>query len=394
MSDLARLERLLGGEALRPLRMRLRTRFERARQGDLLTLHRLAAHEREALANLLGLRLRAASSLRASLAELDEILRRAGLASSLRHALELLDGPISDLTAERLERERSWNAVFAAAGEARLRELLSSSGGRGLLKRASRSPERAAQLLAQAESVLARLPAQGVPRSQLAAELLGDAHGLDRGRPLSALVLAVLRSDEDERDRQTWARMGVLVNEFAKPALCLNLPSAGASAAAKLLAAARELGEPVHLSLRALLRDPPRFDVRGQHVFVCENANLLAIAADRLGARCAPLVCCDGMPSASQRSLLAQLAEQGAALQYHGDFDWPGLTIGNFVARSFGARPWRFEARHYTGHSGRPLQGAPVVASWDANLAPAMIAAGYVLEEEAVAGTLLADLAR
>jgi hypothetical protein len=62
--------------------------------------------------------------------------------------------------------------------------------------------------------------------------------------------------------------------------------------------------------------------------------------------------------------------------------------------RSFGALAWRFDREHYVGHSGRSLSGAPIDASWDARPAPAMIAAGYVLEEEAVASTLVEDLAR
>jgi uncharacterized protein (TIGR02679 family) len=388
-----RLGRLLGGEALKPLRTRLRLRFARGQVAELLTLHGLAAHEREALAGLLGRRDRAANSLRVRLCELDDTLRRAGLSESLRHALELLDGDIPDLRAEHDERERRWQAAFAAATEPRLRALVSESAGRGLVKRLSGGrPERAGDLLASTARVLSRLPVQGVPRSQLAAQVLGDAHALDAGQPLATLVLAALRAKEDERDRHTWARAGVLVNEFAKPALVLNLEADPDTPAGGLLRSARAAGEPVHLSLRTLLRAPPRLHVRERPVFVCENANLLSIAADRLGCACAPLVCTDGMPSASQRTLLAQLAAQGARLLYHGDFDWPGITIGNFVMRSFGAAAWRFDARHHLVRPGRPLAGAPVTASWDPALAPAMLAGGYVLEEEAVAELLLKDL--
>ena len=74
-------------------------------------------------------------------------------------------------------------------------------------------------------------------------------------------------------------------------------------------------GEPVHLSLRRLLRRPPPWDVAGREVFVCENPNIVAIAADRLGTTCAPLACTDGMPFAAQQTLLAQLAASGARLR-------------------------------------------------------------------------------
>ena len=44
------------------------------------------------------------------------------------------------------------------------------------------------------------------------------------------------------------------------------------------------------------------------------DPNIVSIAADRLGAACAPLVCTDGMPAAAQRVLLKQLSDAGAKL--------------------------------------------------------------------------------
>jgi uncharacterized protein (TIGR02679 family) len=155
---------------------------------------------------------------------------------------------------------------------------------------------------------------------------------------------------------------------------------------------ARAAGAPLHLSLRALLGQPPQWQVQQQLVFVRENSNIVSIAADRLASHCAPLVCTDGMPSASQRVLLHQLQTQGAQLRYHGDFDWPGIQIANFVLRSFGALPWRMSASDYAGAHGKQLSGPVVAASWDAELAPRMAAAGYALEEEAVVEGLLEDL--
>ena len=75
-------------------------------------------------------------------------------------------------------------------------------------------------------------------------------------------------------------------------------------------------GEPGYLSLHALLRAPPLWDVAGRAVFVCENPDLVAIAADALGVECAPLACTDGMPAAAQRTLLMQLSAAGARLHY------------------------------------------------------------------------------
>jgi uncharacterized protein (TIGR02679 family) len=407
-----RLRRLLGGDDLAQLRRRLRRHFERA---NLDAPHRtvrlgaLSEREYAALASLLGRPVRQASSIGVDVAAVDAALGRAGIAPSLKAALELLDGPIVHVPTARAEAVARWASV---AGEARHRDLarlLQTAKGLGLLKRLARQDLDAARRLREgADLVLQRLPAAGVPRAQIAAETLGDAHALDSGKPTATLVLSVLRQAghaspdvpeadlpdllEEERDRSVWARAGILVNELARPALFLNLPTpAGTCFAA-------EAGVPAYASLRALLRSPPALAVDGRPVYICENPNVIAIAADRLGPRCAPLVCTDGMPAAAQRTLLTQLARTGAWLLYHGDFDWPGLRIANQVIRTFGAQPWRLGSGDYAAcaisSTGHLLAGAPVAASWDAALAPTMQARGLAIPEEAVAATLLQDLQR
>ncbi len=390
-----RLERLLGGSALSGLRERLRRRYELGRTNDTFTLAAVTAQERRALEGVLGRHARCAGSIQLSVAELNEAFARAELASSLRDALEQLDGPIRDMAAERAERSARWNAVFAACGAAPLSALMGQSAGRGLVKRlAGADPDRGKQLLEAATRVIACLPAAGVPRSRLAAQVLSDSHALDEGRPTATLVLAALRGAEiEERPRDTWAKWGVLVNELASPALVLNLPAGTDTSCGVLVERARASGEPLHLSLRMLLRASPRWEVEGRKVFVCENPTVVAMAADLLGTRCAPLVCTDGMPAAAQRVLLGQLAAANATLHYHGDFDWPGLTIANFVMRSFTAQPWRFHSDDYIATTGRPLEGTPIAADWDSSLAPKMAKHGCALDEEAVVDVLLHDLA-
>jgi uncharacterized protein (TIGR02679 family) len=272
-------------------------------------------------------------------------------------------------------------------------------------------------LCRRAEAVLQRLPARGLTRSQLAADVLGDAHALDGGQPTAALVLAVWRrlapqtgygdspregdpieveipgpSNGGERDRDVWANAGILVNELARPVLFLNLPTSDGEIQR------RPTGEPSYLSLRSLLRSPPAWDATNRTVYVCENPNLVAIAADHWGSDCAPLVCTDGMPAAAQRCLLLQLAKAGARLRYHGDFDWPGLHIGNQVMREHGAEPWRFGAVDYAAAAarltafGQPLQGRTVAASWDEGLTTAMQQHRVAIPEEFLADSLLQDL--
>jgi len=396
LGDVERLQRILGGSELSSLRQRLRARYERGAAGGEFTLKQLSVAERRALTGLLGRPFRTADSMRVSSSELDEAISHSGLAVDLKTALEMLDGPLVDRRAQRLALESSWAAVLSRRVEPRLSALLSTGGGLSLLKRLSSSDAaRASLLIDQAERVLALLPAAGITLGQLAAETQGDSHALDAGRPVATLVLQACRVRQesvDERPRELWARLGVAVNELACPALCLNIPVLGGSVGGRPSA-----GEPYYCSLRMLLRQPPSFDVAGRDVFVCENPNVVSIAADRLGAACAPLLCTDGMPSASQRTLLTQLASAGARLRYHGDFDWPGIVIGNFVMRRFGATAWRFGREDYLAaarlEGGRSVSGDGMVqARWDEELAAAMVERGVVVHEEGVVGELLGDL--
>lgn len=407
-----RLQRLLGGPGLAALRQRLRRHFERGGIADgVLLLGQLQTAEREALALISGRPARPVRSLRLDLAQVEARLQAAGIAGSLREALEQLDGPITAPAAERAAAQVAWSALLGARSgrDARLSAWLQTPAAAGLLKRCARRDLVAADgLLAQADAVLKRLPAAGLPRAQLAAQTLGDAHALDAGRPVAALVLAAWRHAEaaegdtleepdspaaDERVRDIWARAGVLVNELARPALVLNLPTPAGPGVAPWLP-----GEPAFLSLRWLVRTAPAWPVAGRTIFVCENPNLLAIAAEQLGARCAPLVCTDGMPAAAQRSLLHQLGRSGARLCYHGDFDWAGVRIANHVLRSTGAAPWRMAATDYEAAADRAptarhaLAGSDAEAAWDTRLAPAMRRQGLAIAEEAVADTLFDDL--
>ena len=430
---LARLRQLLGAAELAPLRQRLRQACAEAPPGQAPGPRRfgqLAAHEAEALQGLSGSPPRPSRSLLIDLAALGQRLQAAGLGDSLREALEALDGPLVSQH-ERASQAATWASLAQQASHPALRALLAQARPLGLLKRLAGSDPATAQSLCQrASQVLQALPAPGLPRARLAATCLGDAHALDPGQPVATLVLAVLRQavgadatkgaeqtdgiDGPERaeeaegaqtaaardgaidpdsQRSLWASQGVAVNELARPALSLNLPWPEAEATA---------GEPHYASLRRLLRQPPHWRhsaVAGRNIFVCENPNLLALAADTLGAGCAPLVCTDGMPAAAQRTLLQQLRAAGAVLHYHGDFDWPGLGIGNHVMRSLAAQPWRFGAEDYVQalaelpDQNAPLAGNLVSAAWDTRLASAMSAADRAVPEEAVFDGLKGDLA-
>jgi uncharacterized protein (TIGR02679 family) len=388
-----RLVRLLGGAELSDLRARLRRRYELGPSDGKLTsiqIAKLNQTEHIALASLVGRKGGVAASITIDVADVDRVLSDAGIAPSLRTALELLDGPIIHRETELSKIRNSWASVLTGCTHTDLIFYLSSPLNFGVLKRLSGNhPDSASVICRQTEAILRRLPAPGVPRAQIAAELLGDAHGLDSAYPVATLTLAVLRtrsSNDTGDDRDTWAAVGILVNELARPVLFMNVPCSGLAVS---------LGEPQYASLRLLARRSPDWAVAGRSILVCENPNLVAILADRLGIACPPIVCVDGHLGAAQRTILKQLKASGADLRYHGDYDWPGITIANNVIAKYGAMPWHFSAADYAAaiesapELAAALSGRPVIASWDADLTTAMTEAGIKIEEEAIAERII-----
>ena len=127
--------------------------------------------------------------------------------------------------------------------------------------------------------------------------------------------------------------VGIVADELSTTALAMNLPVVGSEPLARLLAIARECGEPVVLTLRQLTRQTVAF--ASAPVFVCENPAVVLAAANARGAECPPLVCVNGQPTAAVLRLLTTLTDAGCALRYHGDFDWGGLRIANLLWSRF-----------------------------------------------------------
>lgn len=112
-----RLERLLGGPALAALRLRMRRHFERQdsnSKSSTLQLTKLTATEQEALALLTGRPTRSSQSLKIDIDQLDATLRNAGIAGSLREALELLEGPIVNRAMVKNDLLVRWSSVTKA----------------------------------------------------------------------------------------------------------------------------------------------------------------------------------------------------------------------------------------------------------------------------------------
>jgi uncharacterized protein (TIGR02679 family) len=407
-SDLARLRRLLGGDDLRWLIDRIRARLERGLPLEgIVALDPATEAPRRAVARLLGRPAGRGASLQVPLAAVDTVVRHGGLAPDLAAAVEALGGPIIDLTAARKAAEAAWAAALAPAEQAAERRPALAPWvdwlrGTGLLRRlAGGDPEAARRLAAQAVTVLDRLPSGGQPLPVLAAEV-SDGHLLDPDRPLTTLVLraaaiigGVAPGVGAEWRRTVWASVGVLDGELTNPVLALNLPGDPDTATGRTLGIGAEAGQPLHLTARQLIRDAPELPVRGRTVFVCENPSVVAAAANRLGAGTAPLVCANAHPGAAATLLLRQLAGAGARLCYHGDFDWPGITIANGIIARFAAAPWRLDTGCYrsaAARGGPRLRGSPVTAGWEPPLTEAMLALGVKVEEERVLDDLLVDL--
>jgi hypothetical protein len=111
-----RLRRLLGGTELASLRLRIRRYFERVDNGaagDILRLTKLNATEHEVLTLLTGRPSRPSQSVQIHVRQLDTSLFNAGIADSLRTALELIDGPIVNRTVYRNNLQAQWNSVLS-----------------------------------------------------------------------------------------------------------------------------------------------------------------------------------------------------------------------------------------------------------------------------------------
>lgn len=63
--------------------------------------------------------------------------------------------------------------------------------------------------------------------------------------------------------------------------------------------------------------------------------------------RTAPLVSASGSATTVALTLLDPLAMTGCVFAYHGDFDWPGITLANRVMQRYAAESWRMRAAEY-----------------------------------------------
>jgi uncharacterized protein (TIGR02679 family) len=408
VSDPQRLRQVLGPPELGWLIDRIRIRLERGEPVDgTVTLVGATAEQRRAAERLLGRTMGRGTSLSIPLPEVDAALRRAGIASGLRAAVETLAGPVRDPVAGRAAEIQQFQEALSAARRSRLAPAgwhvawLDEITRDGSLTRLVRQGQ--GHLLAQAAAVLERLPAgsdeSAVLLPALAEAVTGDPQALS-ATPLAGLVLRALALREQvpapsgpQAERALWTAAGVVTDDLASQVLVLNIRAGGEMLGGWLTEAA-EAGEPFRVTLHQLTTMPIMplaIDLR-----VCENPAVLRAAAAQLGADSAPLVCTEGEPSVACYRLLRAAVATGTRIHWHNDFDWPGLRMTAAAIRRLGAAPWLMGADDYRAAltaGSEPLRGPVAESPWDSRLTELMQASGRAVPEDRLLPVLLAELA-
>ncbi len=367
-----------------------------------LRLDDLSDAELDAICAALGRRRPADGVVKVSLRHLDVTLQHSAVGAGVVDTLEVMSGPVRDRRAERAHargaRDDLWTEVLdhPRASAAPVGRWLESLRRRGTLTRLGVADAQpllevldALEWLDASRSALLAGP---LPLSVVAAVRLGDGHALDPDTVVGGLLADALRALTGASDsRGAWADMGVQLDRVSSSVLTLNLPGSPGS----IVHAAAATGEPLRLTHRVLdvglgldLSAVPR-------VWVCENPAIVSLAADRLGARCGPLVCTEGMPASVAGRLLGLLADAGVELLAHTDLDVGGVAIMSHLHTRFGARPWRLGLEDYLGALDGPTVplSHPVGATpWDLRLGPMMDERRLGIHEEALFDLLLDDL--
>jgi uncharacterized protein (TIGR02679 family) len=367
--------------------------------------------ERKAIIGVTGIHQAAGTKrMTVRLAELDAALSRAtGL--RLAAVLAAFGKPLRNRPAETALLAASRTALIAVAEDSGLNESspwyrtwLADLSGDGTITRLANTGDSTA--LGQAVRVLEYLAARPVDTPPvalpaLAAHVTGDTKALNHGTTLATLIMRALvlregvpRPASAAQRRELWDFSNVIVDDLASRVIVLNLTAQGDGLAEWLTGAAR-YGTPFQVTLHQLDTHPIR--LHPARIFACENPAVLRRACAELGPACPPLICAEGQPSTAFHKLARIAVATGSELEYHGDFDWPGVAIAAKVIDRHGCRPWRMTADDYlsgvkTSDTSVALRGEPVPTPWEPELRETMRATGRAIYEETVADQLLADL--
>ncbi|CAN5400048.1 hypothetical protein BH24ACT12_BH24ACT12_11430 [soil metagenome] len=438
--DRVRLQELLGQPGTAWLVERVRERMARGRPlvGPVSTPQPTQEQRRAAL-RLVGTPRRTSQGLRVDLTELDRVLRASLWPAGLADAVCALGGPLTVRAEQRRRRSDAWGAavrLFVPALQAhpRLAAWWEQWCATGSLRRVARAEaartgaavagdvpeldadvalaEVAADVVRVAGVCVSQLPSAGEPLAVFARRTLGDAHALDRGRPVELLVRAAAEQLGDLQPgtvspREAWHRVGLLVSAVSSTVLCLGVRGGNGAAGpgqatTTALDAWREHCVPAVLTLDQVRSGGVAPLGHDEVAYVCENPSVVEVVAGALcdaQRRPAPvLVCTSGQAGAAVVDLLAQLTARGAGVRYHGDFDWAGLRIADSLRSKVPWHPWRFGASDYVEAATRTdlmrlrLRGPAAASPWDEALSEVMAEHGQAIEEEEVVDLLVQDL--
>jgi len=387
---------------------RLRARMRQGKElTGTVTLNDASAPQRQAVDNLLGRSSSRERTITLSLAALGAQLQSAGLANDLGDIVDACFGKVINEREVRDSKELAWNNLFDRGCERLWKDpagldWLKSMEADGLLKRfASGDPEIGASMLDEALTIWERLPVAAMTLAEFAAEHTGDTHALDRGQPLSPILLRGLRfrtghngNTNAEERRRAWERMGVVVDRLSSPVLTFNLQARADSNLGKILALHRESAQPAYITYQHL-QEHQAFQTlpRIEDVYVVENPAIVESASSLLGSQCRPLICTEGIPASAAKLLLRKLSSAGCRLHLRADFDWTGLRIVDQLLTIPNTIPWKMDAATYRSIAANvPLIGKEFDAPWCAELADALKEVGKAAYEEQALITLLEDL--
>lgn len=394
-----------------------------------VTVSGLDRFERRALSDLLGNAVLNAKA-QVDLVQLDARLRERAGVGVVAAAEQVCGRPLVDRQAERARREarrsaplehaREWALDHPEVAPGLIEEWAEGLARDGILMR---DPDPTALITDALRVIDERGPhhhdVPPIARTELAARLRGDAHALDDGRRLPAVILRLVRllageaggADEggdpavqadlpglaDPADladggppggRLLWEQVGVVTDRVSSTCLVLGLRFTPAGPGERLRHVTER--DPAHLMWWHL--DAGLQFASGQRVLVCENPRVLEAAAE-IGVVGWGFVCTSGRPALVTAEVLARLRAAGARLLYHGDFDWPGVDMANDLVRRFDVEPWRMSAADYGAVPAQlELAGRRVEALWDPGLAGAMAHRGLAVHEESTLPDLLHGL--
>lgn len=240
-------------------------------------------------------------------------------------------------------------------------------------------------------------------RVELAARLLGDAHGLDPDTVLHRVVLHGLaaasaqQTPDGARDRDAlWARYGIAPDLLSRTCLVWRLRAHDSGPLTDRLDLAHASGDPVHVTDWDVRRAGGLRLSCEEHVLVCENPRVLEAFAEQKVPGWT-VVCTAGEPNLIVRSIVDALASSVGGVRYHGDFDWGGIRIADRLIDPPHLVPWLMEVDDYLAAlrpDGPPLVGTPVEPSWSPELGAAMRAHGRAVHEESTLTRMLVEARR